>query len=373
MCVASAVPMGAALAQQSTLSLEAGAVRVRFADQGEFSAATLSPSLVVQSTHLAARLFGSASQLSAGRWSTQGTAVFTAFTSPSVRGFVGETGVALGGSAFPDGARTAQALGSARLHWLGAPVATWIGGALGSMNDGVVWRSVRQAELGASVPLRTASLTVMATPSITDDTLRYTDVLAALGGSSGVFDLSASVGGRLGAALPIVGGDQRVWGGVSVAAWIAPRVAVTVASGTYPVDVTQGFPAGRYISAGMRVGAMRSVRAVEGARARRISREARAAGVAAFALQRREGSVFEVRVRAPRAQEVLVNGDVTGWRPIALVRDRDGWWRGRLVISAATAELVVRVDGGPWLVPPGAEEVVDEFGGRSGRLVVPES
>jgi len=364
--------MGAALAQQSALSLEAGAVLVRFADQGEFSAATLSPALVLQGTHLSARLLGSASQLSAGRWSTQGTAVLTAMSAPSARGFVGEAGMALGGSAFPDGARTAQVLGSARLHWLGAPVATWVGAAVGSMNDGVVWRSVRQAELGASMPMREANLTLLATPSITDDTLRYADLLAVLGGSSGVFDLSASVGGRLGATLPIVGGDQRMWGGVSVAAWVAPRVAITVASGTYPVDATQGFPAGRYLSAGIRVGATRSVRAMDDARARRIRREARAAGVTSFALVHREGSVYEVRVRAPNAREVLMNGDVTSWRPIALVRDADGWWRGRLVISSATAELVVRVDGGAWMVPPGAEEVVDEFGGRSGRVVVPD-
>lgn len=365
--------MGSALAQQSALSLEAGAVMVRFADQGEFAAATLSPALVLQSTHLTARLLGSASQLSAGRWSTQGTAVMTAFSAPSARGFVGEAGMALGGSAFPDGARTAQLLGSARLHWLGAPVATWVGAAIGSMNDGVVWRSVRQAELGASVPMRGSNLTLMATPSITDDTLKYADLLAVLGGSRGILDLSASLGGRLGATLPIVGGDQRLWGGVSVAAWIAPRVAITVASGTYPVDVTQGFPAGRYLSAGMRVGATRSVRAMDEARARRINRESRAAGVSSFVLERGEGSVYAVRVRAATAREVLVNGDVTGWRPIALVSDGDGWWRGRLVIPSATAELVVRVDGGAWLVPPGAEEIVDEFGGRSGRMVVPES
>ncbi len=365
--------MGAALAQQTALSLEAGAVMVRFADQGEFSAATLSPALVLQSTHLNARLLGSASQLSAGQWSTQGTAMFAAFTAPSARGLVGEAGVALGGSAFPDGARTAQALGSARLHWLGAPVATWVGGSLGSMNDGAMWRSVRQAELGASVPLRSSQFTVMATPSITDDTLRYTDLLAVLGGSSGAFDLSASVGGRLGAALPIAGGDQRLWGGISVAAWVAPRVALTMAGGTYPVDVTQGFPAGRYLSAGVRMGAERAMRASEIARAQRIRRDARASGVTAFALRPIEGGVYEVRVRASSASEVLVNGDVTGWRPIALVRDADGWWRGRLVIPSAIVELVVRVDSGAWLVPPGAEEIVDEFGGRSGRIVVPQS
>lgn len=370
--LASAVPFGTALAQQSAVALEAGAVLVRFADQGELSAATVSPSVFVQSRHLSARLLGSASQVAAGQWSTQGTAVLTALSSPSVRGFVGEGGITMGGSAFPDGARTAQAIGTARVHWLGGPSALWIGAGLGSMYDGAQWRSVRQGEVGASVPLRSSQLTLLATPSRTDDTLSYTDLLTVLGGSSGAFDVSLSLGGRAGAALPIPGGNQRLWGGVSVAAWIAPRVALTLASGTYPVDVTQGFPAGRYLSAGARMGSARPMRAQDQARSRRISRTARAAGITEFRLVRMSGAIFELRVRAPAAHEVLVNGDVTSWRPIALVPDRDGWWRGRLVVDSRTAELVLRVDGGAWVVPPGAEELVDEFGGRSGRVVMPE-
>ena len=115
-CLASAVPMGAALAQQTTLALEAGAVSVRFADQGQLSALTVSPSLSVRTSQVSLALLSSASQVRAGSWSTQGTAALAWFTRPTARGLVGEAAGIAGGSAFPGGARTAQAIGSARVH-----------------------------------------------------------------------------------------------------------------------------------------------------------------------------------------------------------------------------------------------------------------
>ena len=33
--------------------------------------------------------------------------------------------------------------------------------------------------------------------------------------------------------------------------------------------------------------------------------------------------------------------------------------------------VVLRLDGGEWLVPPGVESVTDEFGGRVGRVTLP--
>ena len=368
--------MGAALAQQTTLALEAGAVSVRFADQGQLSALTVSPSLSVRTSQVSLALLSSASQVRAGSWSTQGTAALAWFTRPTARGLVGEAAGIAGGSAFPGGARTAQAIGSARVHWIGPQLSTWVGAGLGSMHDGTRTRSVRQGELGASLYHQGGTLTLVVTPSVTRDAseaLGYTDMLGVLGRSVGVVDLSASLGGRVGATLPIAGGAQRLWGGVNIAAWIAPRAAFMMGIGTYPVDVTQGFPAGQYVSAGLRVGASRAVRSQEISRARRIRSAARASGVTDFTLRRSAPSVYEVRVRARAASAIQLNGDVTGWLPITLVRDEDGWWRGQLRITSGTAEIVIRVNGGEWLVPPGADEIVDEFGGRSGRVVVPES
>jgi hypothetical protein len=366
-----AVPSGAAHAQQVTASLETGVVSVRFAEQARFSAVTLSPTVRLRTAHSSSGLSGTLSQVGAAGWSQQGTLYSSLFTGVSARGFLGEGSVAVGGSRFPDGLATSQAIGSARLHWLGAVAGAWVGGGGGTMFDGVAHRGVRQLELGLSARRELLGATLLATPTVTDDTLRYTDLLAALTVSRGPFDLSASLGGRAGATLPIVGGDQRVWGNAALTVWLAPRTALTAGAGTYPVDLTQGFPAGQYVSAGLRLGATRRAD-VDAAVARRAARRAaRGVGVAALVAERIDDATVELRVKAPGAQRVEIQGDPTGWAPMLLTPTRGGWWVGRVSVTRVTFELVLRVDGGAWLVPPDAEPVTDEFGGQSGRVSVP--
>lgn len=364
-----AAPTGAALAQEAVASLALGAVSVRFAEQPTFSAFTLSPTLAFRAARATASVSGTLAQVADGL-SQQGTASFALFSPVSASGWLVEAGGAFGGSSFPDGASTAQGIASARLHWLGAQLSGWVGGGAGAMYDGARWRSVRQAEVGMTIPWEVTQLSVLASPSVTDDTLSYTDYLGLLSTAFGPLDLAASLGGRSGAALPIAGGDQRIWGGVSLTAWLAPRVAVLLGAGTYPVDVTQGFPAGQYVSAGLRMGTPRAARSAAAASARRVRRTARATGLHSAALRRVGPEEVELRVRAPEATRVEVTGDLTRWAPVALVRGSDGVWWGRFPSAAAALELMIRLDGGPWLVPPGADEVTDEFGGRSGRMAI---
>lgn len=369
--IAWAVPLGVAHAQQVSASIETGVASVRFAEQERFSALTLSPNLRVRTGHTSSGVSGTLSQLGATGWSQQGTMYSSLFTGISSRGWLGEGSVALGGSRFPDGLATSQAIGSARLHWLGAVTGAWVGGGAGAMYDGATRRGVRQAEVGVSARRELIGATLVATPTVTDDTLRYTDLLAAIAVSRGPLDVSASLGGRAGAALPIVGGDQRVWGNVALTAWLAPRAALTIGAGTYPVDLTQGFPAGQYVSAGLRVGASRRADVAAAAERRAARRVAREVGVRTLVVERIDPSSVEIRVRVPGAHGVEIQGDPTGWAAVSLTPARDGWWVTRLAVSRATFELVMRVDGGAWLVPPGADPVTDEFGGRSGRLSIP--
>lgn len=360
----------AADAQVVSTAVGVGAVSVRFADQASFGAATLTPSISLRSPRLSLAATATLSSLSSGL-SRQGTASLSLYSPTSARGLLGELTVHGGGSAFPDGASTAQGLAALRGHWLGERVALWAGGGGGAMYDGLQWRSVRQAELGLSLAARTVSVSAALTPSVTDDSLAYTDLLGALSTAFGPVDVLATIGGRAGATLPIPGGDTRIWGGLTLSAWLASRTAVTAGVGSYPVDVTQGFPAGRYVTVGLRWGAARTATAAAQVEARRLAGVARRAGLQAFQVRRVGETEIEVRVRAPGAQRVQINGDLSRWTPVDLVQGGDGSWWARLPSRARVLELVVRVDGGPWLVPPGADEVVDEFGGRSGRLVLP--
>jgi hypothetical protein len=63
-------------------------------------------------------------------------------------------------------------------------------------------------------------------------------------------------------------------------------------------------------------------------------------------------------------------GDITGWEPRALER-RDRWWEIRLTAEAGAHHVVVRVDGGAWMVPANLPRLDDELGGTVGLIVIP--
>jgi hypothetical protein len=358
-------------AQEMTASLALGAARVAFEAQPAFTSTTVSPGFTFRSA--LAMVSGNVTFAQVGRagWSTQGQVQAAAFTRASARGLVAEFAGSYGGSSFPAGVRTAQGLAAARLHWLRGDLATWLGAAAGAMYDGATWRAVRQAELGATLALERQRLSLTLTPSATDDTLRYTDWLALYGSAMAATDVTLSLGGRAGAALPIVGGDRRVWGSAQLQWWWRPRVALSVGAGSYPVDVTQGFPAGQYVSLGMRLGERRTHSATSQAEARRTRRAARASGVQDFEFRMADDVSVAIRVRADAAAQVEITSDLTNWRPTALARGSDGWWWLRLPRgSQRVVEVAVRVNGGEWFAPPGTESLRDEFGGVSGRVVL---
>jgi 1,4-alpha-glucan branching enzyme len=78
-----------------------------------------------------------------------------------------------------------------------------------------------------------------------------------------------------------------------------------------------------------------------------------------------------IRLRAPSARRVEIVGDFTRWQAVSLSPAGDGWWTVTLPIAAGTYQANIRVDGGAWLVPPGATALADEDGGIVGVLVLP--
>ena len=78
-----------------------------------------------------------------------------------------------------------------------------------------------------------------------------------------------------------------------------------------------------------------------------------------------------LRLRAPGARTVEVNGDFTGWTPRTLNRGGDGWDSFETPLSPGIYQMNVRVDGGKWLPPPSLTTVTDEFGGLAAVLTVP--
>jgi len=77
-----------------------------------------------------------------------------------------------------------------------------------------------------------------------------------------------------------------------------------------------------------------------------------------------------LEVTAFGARQVEVSGDFTSWKAVKLSSSGGGVWQVSLPITRGTHQMNIRVNGGPWLVPPGLPRLTDEFGGPVGLLVV---
>lgn len=360
------IPASAA-AQRIVSSLDAQATRLRYADTLDASAIGLTPSLRLGWDNAMLRASGTYAQL-AHAWSADGSIGASVFT-PSAGALSAELAGTFGGSAHQDGTHTGSALGIGRLHMDGKSLGAWVGAGGGATSDGYVWRGVREGEVGTWLENGPATLTLTAQPTSVDDSIRYTDLTAEGAWRGKTLEVGAVAVTRAGSHLPSLVSSTNAWGSVNVVAWLRPRVALLASGGTYPVDYTQGFPGGRFVSAGVRLSLTPRERPAPSPVAARP--ELAASGVTDFQLAGTAGGPRTLRVRAPRAQIVEVSGDFTSWQPRALTRGADDWYTFVAPLAPGTYQMNVRVNGGEWLPPPSLTTVRDEFGGVAAVLVVP--
>ena len=349
--------------------MDLGGVALRYADTVNSSAFTLTPRAAADWGRGVAEASGTYSQFASGGWSTQGALSGSLFT-PLARGPLAELSGFGGGSAHQDGTRTGEVLINARLHFMrtrgeffaGAGGGrTWFGG--GSSN-------VLLGEAGASTTLRDVTTSFVLSP-VAVDSLRYTDGQLTLSWTRAKLDLGAVMGLRVGDQLTALGGTARSWGSLNAVRWLGDRFALVAAGGTYPIDPTQGFPGGRFVSFSIRMATRRAPKAqstnVQPSETRPDSGVAVATG---FETRGAGVGAVTIKVEAPTARVVEITGDFTGWTPVPLQLDSTGWWTVTLPIAPGKYQMNLRLNGGAWLVPPGLLSLLDEFGGRVGLLVV---
>ena len=361
-----------ASAQRMGASIDAGALNMQYADSIDSNALAVTPAFWAQSKQSAFGASGTFSQFTGGGWSMQGSADGSLFTK-KIGLLLGEIEGTGGGSTHNDGARTAQLLAIARAHIAGDNQGAWIGGGAGSTWDGSTWRSVRQGEAAAWGRFGNASAFVSATPTVVDDSIKYTDAQLSASLNLPRVELDATGGFRSGSRLPVLGGTAKSWGNVSVTGWIASRLAIVASAGTYPVDLTQGFPGGRFASLSLRLGTRRNPPRAEPISdlisSGGVSSRSRA-GVTSFETRVVSGGLREIRIQAPGVSSVELMGDFTNWKPISLRETGSGWWITALPIKTGIHEMNVRMNGGQWITPPGLPQKRDEFGSSVGVLVV---
>jgi hypothetical protein len=359
-------------AQLVETSVDAGWVALRYADTLSTSAAAVTPHLLANWPNAAIDAWGTLSQFTTGGWSSQGALSGSLFT-PRARGVVAELGGFAGGSAHQDGTRTGEVIGTGRLHFARQNAEVFFGGGGGVTWDGAAWGSVFQGELGSSLHLGAAAALLTITPVVVNDSVRYTDGQLALSWSGDRHDLSALCGHRFGDQLTNLGADKKAWASLSAVAWMTPHFALAAGGGTYPVDPTQGFPGGRFVSLAIRVATGRNRSAITpGAQQTPVESggDAISPAVTGFTAERRSPGLVMLTVNASLAHVVEISGDFTNWTPVRLQPAGGQAWVVTLPIDPGKYQMNLRLDGGAWVVPPGLLSMLDEFGGKVGLLIV---
>jgi hypothetical protein len=175
-------------------------------------------------------------------------------------------------------------------------------------------------------------------------------------------------GGRIGARL--IGGLSIGRSGPPSTSWlraeatgaVAPDVALVAGLGRQPLPILELQPPVGPFTFGIRATFGR-------ASPRQAGLPIEGRRDPAFELRSVAGESRLLRFRVPHAKRVELTGDFLDWRVVQL-RRQGGMWEVELIIAPGSYRLNIRIDGGPWVVPPGLPAVGDDFNAAAGLLRV---
>lgn len=241
---------------------------------------------------------------------------------------------------------TAQATGRARIRFEGTEQGGYAEFAVSRAFDGRFWQTVVQGEAHVFARRGTAEAALTVTPV----QLGLGDLLFDSEGRvtwvRGRAILGASLGIRYGEALR----GNSAWGGVTATVPVLGDLYLTANAGSYPADLVQNLPAGRYLAMGLRLpggwlGPYRRppIRPPPPPRMPDLPVTERLALVMGPALD--STNIREIRVWAPGARVVELMADFVDWIPVPLIRQPGGEWRGYYRVPPGLHRLNLRLDG----------------------------
>jgi hypothetical protein len=350
---------GVVRSAEAQWSVGAGAMAVEYAGVDPLGGAQFGPSFRLIRPTLFAEVGGNGARFGDGTWSADGGGV-AAWRPARFGGFEPElVGSASGGAA--NGADFTSAVGTQlRIHRPIGAGSFFVGGG-GIWSNGVAGpQTTTSMEIGGTATFSGVEATATVVPSRVDES-RYTDYSIYLR-REGRLTLELSGGHRT-----LRSGDPESWVGGSAEFGLGGPLTLVAAAGEFPSDVAQGFPGGRYLTIGMRIGG-RARSALPSRDAPRIARPLPWPG-ASLAVRDLGGGRRQLIVAATGAERVEVAGDFSDWEPLALTRD-GRLWKVELTLPPGIHKINIRIDGGAWRVPPGTVPSADEFGGEVGLLTV---
>lgn len=369
--VGAACAFGApALSAQVTNTLDAGVSVVRYDGFLSSGAASISPALRIETPRFSAGARGTLLVFESGNRSLQGSLSGAAF-SPVVGPLRAEVAGDVGTSSYAEFARFAHLLGEVRVHWMSRQRGMWAGATGGRAYHADTAYATRGWQAGGWVRSGIMWLSGSWATMRVGDTV-YTDAGGRARWTRGRLEADGSLGARFASR----GGGRGAYGEVSAVAWLSDGLALVASGGRYPSDPARGSIPGRYATVAMRLGQRAKARArvaepqrLLAGRVRPPDNPTALAGVR-FELGHAEDGAHAIRIHAASASRVEVMGDFSDWQPIPLVR-ADGVWEVTLRLKPGLYRFNVRVDGGTWGVPAGAEAAADDFDGVVATIVIP--
>jgi hypothetical protein len=192
---------------------------------------------------------------------------------------------------------------------------------------------------------------------------RFSDLEGNIRWEHGNLEINAQAGYRFG-AITDVDVESRRWAAGTATVWLTDRVAFVAGGGRQPANVARGIPARGYGTIGMVLAAWPMPKASVAVA------PVRATLIRSFDIRPGADGMQKVIVRIGGVETVDVMGDFSDWSPLTLIRHGRDLWELSIPLSAGRHQINVRVDGGPWIAPPGMPTIRDGYNGEVGLLVV---
>ena len=93
----------------------------------------------------------------------------------------------------------------------------------------------------------------------------------------------------------------------------------------------------------------------------------------AVRVERLNGGRVRVTVALDDAKSAAIAGDWNDWSPAPMSRTKAGRWTTVIQVVPGVHRFSILVDGTRWIVPSGAPQASDGFGGQAALLVIPDA
>jgi hypothetical protein len=374
------VPIPSHAQTQVERTRDVGFATVRYENGLTLAATTLYETVVAKRKRSTTSANGLVSLFHDGRWSMQGYIEGSSVSEPVPSAPVfsrwfqdmrGEIVLDAASSAQAGFMPTLQLTSASRVHFDSQSREMVLGASVARTFDGRLWQTTLLGEASAFFRSRTTVVSLHTTPMqlAIGDFLQDSEGEIEWFRGNAIFDFSLGIR---------VGESQRGttgWGGLTMTWPLQRDLWTSVSLGSYPADLLQSLPGGRYAAITFRLpnGKLpsfhrRPLPLPVPPKPDPLPVTERLAMVVGFALD--SADLREIRVWAPGIEKVELMADFVDWLPVPLIKQPNGEWRGYYRVAPGLHRFNLLLNGTERDVPTNQPSEPDDFGTKVGIIQV---